>query len=235
MQQQAFAVVDDGEIARCALGDHHIAAKRGVIGRQAALRRHIGDLRVAQHRHFVVQPQHGAQRQFAIEEATRENDHHTNVGEDVAQAICAACFGGDERIAFGGGRLLEFPAARLEMALYASERACAIPCEAAFGFMVEGAQAILTRVLAKVAHFAQKFRRVAINAQAGAHHQKQQNGDKPPGVVDRVERQRVEHGVPKLAELIDVVIDRLVLLEHRADNRRNHQHGEQANGKAHGT
>jgi hypothetical protein len=67
----------------------------------------------------------------------------------------------------------------------------------------------------------------------GADHQEQQDQQEPPGAVDRIEPRRPEELGPERPELVDVVVDRLVLLDDRADDRGDADDGEQRDREAH--
>ena len=176
------------------------------------MRGDIGDLRVAAHDHFVLQRHHRFERQLTVCQATNKNHHHAHMRKDVAQATRAARFGRYQRIAFGGLRYLEFPTLAGEMGFDVSQRCGCAQWQGGITFVVKGCKAFFARFLAKYTHFAGEFGCVAVHAQAGGNHQKCQNQQKPPSVVDRVEREQIKHREPELPKLVYVVVEWLVLL-----------------------
>ncbi|MCY1535347.1 hypothetical protein D9M68_707480 [compost metagenome] len=80
----------------------------------------------------------------------------------------------------------------------------------------------------------QDLGRVARDAQAGADHQKREDQQKPPGAVDREQPGTAKHIGPERAELVDVVVQGFVLLDHGPDDRRDADHRQQRNRKPHG-
>ena len=95
--------------------------------------------------------------------------------------------------------------------------------------VAKGLQALLADVFLVGFEIDKYLWRIARNAQRGAGHQKSQNQQKPPGAVDRIKADSRKHISPERAKLIDVIGNRLVLLQHGANDRRDADHREQGN------
>jgi len=99
--------------------------------------------------------------------------------------------------------------------------------------VLECVQRQFADVLAKASHFAHEIRRVASDADAGGGDEEGQDEQKPGSVIDVVQAQFLKHLEPERAELDEVAAVRFGLLQHRADNRRDREDGQQADGKSH--
>ena len=104
-----------------------------------------------------------------------------------------------------------------------------------FSTMTKGLEALLADVFLVIANVRQVFGRMTGHTQAGADDQKRQNQQKPPGAVNRIELERQKQLRPERTELVDVIGQRLMLLEYRANDRSNTDDRQQRNRKAHGT
>lgn len=94
-------------------------------------------------------------------------------------------------------------------------------------------QTLLAQVLFVIFKVGKNLGRIARNALRGAGDQKRQNKQKPPGVVKRIQAQSAKKLGPERPKLIDVIVCRLVLLEHSANDRRDADHCQQRNRKPH--
>ena len=101
-------------------------------------------------------------------------------------------------------------------------------------FVWESFEALLTDVLFVSLEIRKNFGRVARNTQTGADDQKGQNEQKPPRAVDGKQIGVAKHVGPERAKLVDIIVGRLVLLDHGANHRGDANHRQQGDRKAHG-
>ncbi|MDT4829379.1 hypothetical protein FQZ97_627970 [compost metagenome] len=240
LQQHAVGLVQDGHVAPPTLGHEDVAAEGRVGGRQAVLGRHVGDHAAAREHALAVEPGLGAHHEVAVEQAADAHQHDGAVGGDVAQLVGTAGARRDHParcgLAVGAGVALlqlDLPAAAHEQLADAVGRHVGRFRQAVLGALAEGLQALGADVFLEGAQVDQDARRVARDAQRRADHQEQQDQQEPPGAVDRVEPRRAEQLGPEGPELVDVVVDRLMLLEHGADDRGDADDREQRDREAH--
>ena len=236
LQQDAVGLVKDGGARRGVFGHQQIGAKRRVALGQAVLRGHIGDQAAAVVDFLAAKPHLGAHRQVAIEQAPHTHQHDGRVRRDVAHFVGRTRLGRQHpALARWGVALLQLdlPASRGQQGPQSLGRRLGLLVQMAFGLVMKSLEALLADVFLVVLQVHQDLGRVAGNAQAGAEHQESQNQQEPPGAVNTVELEGGKQLGPKRPELVDVVVGRLVLLEHRADHRGDANDRQQGNGKPH--
>src|SRR3546814_5627459 len=79
---------------------------------------------------------------------------------------------------------------------------------------------------------AHHFWRIAYQTDSGRHDQESHDQQKPPTIVNMPDRELVEQGKPEGAELVDVVIGRLILMKHCDDQARHANEHQQTDRKA---
>ena len=84
--------------------------------------------------------------------------------------------------------------------------------------VAERFEALLADIFLELAKVRKNLGRVARNAQRRGNHQKGQDQQKPPGAVNSIQAGQAEHLRPERPELIHIIGERLLLLEHRADD-----------------
>ena len=100
--------------------------------------------------------------------------------------------------------------------------------------MAHRRQRFFFNLFPKRLHFAPERRHIANQAQTGRNHQKHHDNDKPCRSIDVIQSQKTKNLRPKRSEFDQIIRLRLVLLQHRTDNRCNTQQTEQSDCKAHG-
>ena len=99
--------------------------------------------------------------------------------------------------------------------------------------MAHGSQRLGTGLQAERFHLAQERRNIAPQTQAGADHQKQHNQHKPSRGIHIVQAEEMINFRPERAKLHHIIRPRLILLQYRADNRRDAEYAQQRNSKPH--
>ncbi len=153
--------------------------------------------------------------------------------EQVAQAAGGAALGGNQDAVFtqmsaGAETLL------LQIHGHAVGQGLLVAVVNDFMFVRKRGQRLLGDVFAEIPHFLHHAGRIAVDAQAGGSDQEGQDHEKPAGVIDIVEPQQPERFEPVRAELDDVIVVGLGLLQHGADDGGDGQQGQQGDGEAHG-
>jgi hypothetical protein len=215
-----------------ALGDQQVAAEGGVGGGQAVLGRHVLDQAAALEGGLAAQRHLQAHHQVAVGQAAQADQHHRRVGRQVAQLVdpAGACrHHGAVRTQLSPG----LPAAAGQDLGDLLHRCLARQRQRAFTLVVEGLERALADVFLEAAQVGHDLGRVACDAQAGGQHQKAQNGQEPAGAVHREQAEVAQHLGPERPELVDVVVQRLVLLDDRADHRGDADHRQQRDREAH--
>ena len=196
------------------------------------LRRHFRDHAAAGKRCFASQQHLGAHDQVAVKQATQANQNNGAVRRDVTQLVGCARLGSQHpacsRACCGIALLqLDLPATRSQLLAKALGRFFGGAGHIRLSPVAKGLEALLANVFLVSADISQIFGCMARHAQAGTDHQKRQNQQKPPGAVNGIELERQKQLRPEGAELVDVVDQRLMLLEHRTDNRCDADHRQQ--------
>src|SRR3546814_11524308 len=86
--------------------------------------------------------------------------------------------------------------------------------------MMKGAKTDGANVFSKGLCVAHHCWRIAYQTDRGRHDQESHDQQKPPTIVNMPDRELVEQGKPEGAELVDVVVGRLILLKRCADQAR---------------
>ena len=181
------------------------------------LRRHIGNQSAAGVGGFVIEPHLRAHDHVAIEQATDAHQHDGAVRRDVAKLVGRPFFGGDHP-ARRSVLKLDLPATLHQRLADAAGGQLGRLDQRALGAMAKCLEALFANVFLELVQVKQNFWRVAGDAQGGRGDQKSQNQQKPPGAIDRIQAHQAEHLRPKRSKLIHIVAQRLMLLEHGADD-----------------
>ena len=237
LQQHAVRLRQDGRARLRALGDQQVAAEGGVALGQDVLGLDLGNQPAARIGRLAAQPHLRTHDEVAVKQAAQADQHDGAVRGDVADLVRAPRLGGHHpALALRRLALLQahLPAAAHQHAADAARRHFGgLAVDVRLGLVVEGLQVLHPDVFLVVAQVGQVLGRVARDAQRGADDQERQDQQEPPGAVDGVELERQEQLGPEGAELVHIVVDRLLLLEHRADDRGDADHRQQRDGKAH--
>ncbi|KGQ02421.1 hypothetical protein BBAD15_g12371 [Beauveria bassiana D1-5] len=210
----------------------HAGAEARVVDRQAAALRHLGNQHVLDDRLLAAEHHLQAHRQLAVEQPADTDDDHGGVGEHVAQPVGAALLGRQQH----AGAVLALAhrvAHALEQRGQARRGLRHVGRRLGLDAMRKGPQAAAAHVLAERARVAQHLGRIADQTDRGRDDQERHDQQEPPAVVDVPDRELVEHLEPERAELVDVVVGRPVLLQHRSHQARHADEHQQADGEAH--
>ena len=237
LQQHARRLRQDHGRCPPPFRDQQIASERGIVNRQPVLGRHIGNQPAAAEHRLTAEPHLCPHNQVAIQQATDANQHDRTVCRQVPQFIGHAHLGCHHPTFPGRGRTrlqLDAPTRSHQSLADATCLGLRISGQSGFSLVSECLQALLTDVFLEGAQIIQDFGRVAHDAQTGADHQKGQNQQEPPCAVHRIQVQLAEDLRPERTELVDVVVDGLLLLQHGPNDRCDADDGQQRNGKPHG-
>ena len=237
LQQHAVGLRQDGRARLRAFGNQQVAAESGITLGQDVLRLDLGNQPAARVGRLAAQPHLRAHDEVAIEQPPQTDQHNGTVCSDVADLVCAPRLGGHHpALALRRLALLQahLPAAPHQ---HAADAACchfgSFALKVRLGLVVKGLQVLHPDVFLVVAQIGQVLGRVACDAQGRADDQEGQDQQEPPSAVDSVELERQKQLGPEGAELVHIVVDRLLLLEHRADDRGNADHRQERDGKTH--
>ena len=237
LQHDAVGLAQDGGAGLRTLAHQQVAAKGGVIDTQPVLGFDIGNQPAAGVRRLAAQPHLRTHHQVAIEQAAQAHQHDGAVGGDVADLVGCTDLGRHHPAwACGGVTLLQLdlPASRDEQLAQPLGLGLGRTDQRSLRLVVKGLETLFADVFFVGFQVDEYLGRVAGNAQRGAGHQKSQDQQKPPRAIDRVELHRRKHIGPKRPELVDVIVHRLVLLEHRANDGGDANQRQQRDGKPHG-
>ena len=221
LQQHTTGLRQDGRAGHGALGDHEVASERRIGGAQTVLLGHIGDHAAPHKRRLAIEPCLCPHHQVTVEQAPNTHQHNRTVGREITHFVGCTGFGRQHpalalwRVA----RLqLDFPAPGQQCLSHAVSGGLRRFIQCGLGLVRKSLEALLTDVFFVGLEVGKNFGRVARNTEAGADHQKGQNQQKPPSAVHRSQLGALKHVGPKGAKLIDIVVGRLVLLDHRANH-----------------
>ena len=192
----------------------------------------IGQPHIADHRFFGAQHQLQSQQRLAVRQATQTDQHNGGMGEDIAQAPVHSGLSRYQGSAFPL-RCFEAESLSSQVVRQPLRRHALFQHNGEGGAVGEIIETLFTQGFLVTPHLTQHARRISPQAQAGGNDQKSQDGQEPPGAVDRIQSQIPESGKPERAELLQIIAVRFVLLEHRAYGRGDGDDGQQADGKAH--
>ena len=236
LEQNPRGLGQDGRAGRCAFGHQQVAPEGGIRAGQSVLRGHIGNQATASERRLAVEPHLRANHQVAIEQPPNAHQHDGAVRSEVTNLVGRARLRGDHparAVGHRAGLQLDLPARAQQRLTNAVGGRLGRLRKCTLGPMWKSLEALLADVFLVGLVVGKNLGRVAGNAQAGAGHQKRQNQQKPPGAVDRKQLRAGKHVRPEGTELVHVVDEGLMLLDHRADHRRDADHREQRNCEPH--
>ncbi|OIQ77396.1 hypothetical protein GALL_409080 [mine drainage metagenome] len=239
LQQHAVAEAEYGHIRFAALGNLQIAAERRVVDRELVDLGNLRNQHVRLERLLAEHPHLRLDHHVAVEQRTQADEHERGMRQDVADAVDAAGLGCDHGgVGVALPRCGAFLHAKL-VALAAQHAGEAIDHggaafdQADFRAFMEGAHALLAHAFLVGFQVGDDLGGIADQAQAGGHDQKGQDQQEPPRRIDVVELELAEHVGPERAELVDIVVVRLPLGEHGADDAGDGHDHQQGDGEAH--
>ena len=232
LQQHAVGLGQDRGAGTLAFADEQVAAEGRVAIGQAMLVGHVGNHATAGERGLALEPGLGLDDQVAVEQAAQADQHDRTVRGQIAQLVGGTGLGGDHDTGLALLQL-DLPAGSGQRLAHGLRAGLGRGRQVGLGAVGKGLQALLAHRLLVGLEVLQDLGRVARDAQAGTGHQESQDQQKPPGAIDRVELGRAEQLSPERAELIDIVVDGFVLLEHGADDRGNADDAQQGNREPH--
>ena len=234
LHQITLLQVDKSGARGAPFGDENIGAERGIVHGQLALLRDFADGDRPGFR-FQFAPQVPQfQRRVAVHEAPQADDDHGEVGEQVAQPVAGPFHGRH-------GDLASLPFAP------GSESKPAEAGGDGVRRLVRGQGGLATAVVGQadqppflhvfliLPHGGEDARRVAAQAHACRDDEKRQDEQEPGAGIDIIQAHPLKHAMPEGAEFDYVVLVRLVLLQHRADDGRQGQGHQEGDGQVHGT
>ena len=228
LQKHTTGLIEHGCARLRTFSHQQIATESRVGTAQAVLVGHVGNQAAAGKHSFVVEPHLRANHQIAIEQTAQAYQHNGAVRRNVAELVGSTLFGGHHPACVTLLKL-DAPAALHQCLADAPGGGFRHFGLLAFCAVTKGLETLLADVFFVVLELGQDFGGVTADAQAGAQNQKSQNQQKPPGAVNRVQAAQAEHLGPEGAELVDVVGEGFLLLEHRADDRCDADEREQGN------
>ena len=232
LHQIAVGHVQENHVGAGAFRNLHAAAEGRIGRRQTRNRRHLALRNVARLDLLGAQQLLHLEYQVAVHQAADADHHDGRVRQEVPEPVPAAGFGGKQH-ALLARQVLHLVTLALEIALCAGGERFGRLRRGRLMLVLECIQRLFADVLAKTFHLAREVRCIAVDANAGGSDQEGQDDQKPGGMIDIVQPQLFIGLEPERAELDDVVVVRLGLLQHRPDNGGDGKNGQQADGKTH--
>ena len=197
-----------------------------MLGRHGADQTAAAEGLLAQQRHLR------AHDEVTVQQTAQADQHDGRVRGEVTDLVAAALARRDHH-AVTARLHLGAPALLHQQRTHTLQRGGRRFGDQGLALVRKGLQRLLAQVLLVLFPVGDDLGQVARDAQAGAQHQKGQDQQEPRRAVDGVQVDARKHVGPEGTELVDVVVQRFVLLDHGADHRSDADHREQRDRKAH--